>query len=58
MQERMILCGRSYKIADTFCPGGYARPGMCATRLRSNLVASRLPLCLFLSALGDPVLFG
>lgn len=37
----MILCGRSSKIADTFCPDGYARPGMRATRLPSNLKAPR-----------------
>lgn len=31
----------SSKIADTFCPDGYARPRMRATRLPSNLKAPR-----------------
>ena len=44
IEDRMILSERSHKIVDSFCPGGYARPGMYATRLRSNLEASRLPL--------------
>lgn len=51
-----ILCGRSSKIADTFCPDGYARPRMRATRLPSNLKAPRSSH-LSLS-LDDTVLFG
>lgn len=52
----MILCGRSYKIADTFCPDGYARPGMRATRLPSNLEAPRSTHTS--PSLDDTVLFG
>lgn len=52
----MILCGRSYKIADTFCPDGYARPGMRATRLPSNLEAPRSSHPSL--SLDDTILFG